>query len=214
MKLAIIIVGMGPGLSLGVAKRFGAEGYKIGMISRNADKLQGFVETLAADNIEAVYAVADVGDTGQLLSALHELQKELGRVDVLHYNAVDYRTKHILEENIDDLTQGFKISVGNALEAVKFLRPKLQESSGSVLFTGGGSADRPSPEMGSISLGKAGIRNLAYQLNEALQPDDIFVGLVTVNGWIRWESETHSPTLIAEKFWELYRFQEGAEVQH
>lgn len=58
---------MGQGLSLGIAEKFGWEGYKIGMISRSADKLLGFQTYLKEQNIESEFATADVSDTNQML---------------------------------------------------------------------------------------------------------------------------------------------------
>ena len=214
MSKTLIIVGMGPGLSMGLAQKFGAEGFRIGMISRNAEKLKGFQEELKAKGISSDYATADVADTQSLLSALDTLSARLGGVDALNYNAVDARFVPVMEEKIEDLTKGFTISVGNALAAVRHLLPQLKERKGAVLFTGGGSANFPNPDMASISLGKAGIRNLAYQLHQVCKKEDVYVGTLTINGWIRWESETHSPEILGKKFWELYQQREKVEMEY
>lgn len=205
MQKSIIIIGMGPRLSLGVAKKFGQEGYAVGMISRTESNLIHFQNELQSVGITSCYATADVADDKQLVKALEELSAELGQVDVLHYNAVDMRIKDILEEEIDDLVNGFRISVANALVAVRFLLPILEKTRGAILLTGGGAADYPNPAMGSISLGKAGVKNLTYQLDAALKERKVYVGTVTVSGWINHESDTHSPDILAEKFWELHK---------
>jgi NADP-dependent 3-hydroxy acid dehydrogenase YdfG len=214
MSKSIIIVGMGAGLSTGIAEKFGNEGYQVGMISRSTDKLIQFQETLSQKRITAFYATADVADEKQLQVALKELVKKLNGLDVLQYNAVDYRMKHILEETIADLTNGFKISVGNVLVATQEVLPFLQERKGSILLTGGASANYPDPNMASISLGKAGIRNLAFQLNNVLKSKDVFVGTVTIGGWINHESETHSPKQIAEQFWKLNQERDKVEIEY
>jgi len=184
MTKTILIIGMGQGLSLGIAEKFGQEGYKVGMISRSADKLLGFQAKLKEQDIVSEFATADVADTSQMLKAIEEIRSKLGSISVLQYNAVDYRIKHLMEETVGDLTNGFKISVGNAFASTMELLPDLKQNKGSVLFTGGGSANYPSADMASISLGKAGIRNLALQLYEVLKGDNIFVGTVTISGGI------------------------------
>jgi short-subunit dehydrogenase len=212
MSKSIIIIGMGPGLSLGLARKFGREGFKVGMVSRTASKLFAFQEQLKSEGITSVFETADVADTQQLLKAINKLKSNLGRVDVLLYNAVDYRYKHILDETVEDLTVGFRVSVGNAFTAVKTLQADLEATGGAVLLTGGGTANYPNPDMATISLGKAGIKNLAYQLNKALAPSGVYVGTVTISGAIDPKSETHSPELLANKFWELYKAREKAEM--
>lgn len=210
----MILAGMGPGLSMGIARRFGQAGYRIGMISRNAEKLAAYQAELSGEGIHTAYAAADLSDTGQLLEALAALQAQLGRVDLLIYNAVDARYVHVLEDRADDLVKGFRLGVANALAAVQALLPELQRTGGAVILTGGGTALRPYPAMASISLSKAGIRNLAYQLHEALAPQGVFAGTVTVMGQIQAESATHSPERLAEQFWLLNERRDAAELKY
>jgi NADP-dependent 3-hydroxy acid dehydrogenase YdfG len=214
MKKTIIIIGMGPGLSLGIAEKFGAEGFTVGMISRNKEKLQSYTEHLTTRNIESHFEEADVADTAQLLHALQKLRIKTNGVDLMIYNAVDYRMKPILEENIDDLTTGFKISVANALAATKELLEELSAKRGCIILTGGSTATHPNPDLASISLGKAGIKNLTLQLHQVLKSKGVFVGTISIGGWIQKESTTHSPTILAEKFWELYSKQDMVELNY
>ncbi|MFN0048945.1 MAG: SDR family NAD(P)-dependent oxidoreductase [Cytophagales bacterium] len=212
MSKNILIVGMGPGLSLGIAEKFGKEGFQIGMISRSEAKLAGFKMHLQSLGVNSAFAVADVSDTNQLLNAIRNIKTQIGKIDILQYNAVDARMKFLMDETVEDLANGFKISVGNAYAAAKELLPDLKEAKGSILFTGGGSANFPNPAMASISLGKAGIKNLTYQLSQVLKPIGVFVGTVTIGGWITPESETHSPKILAEKFWELNEKRSQIEI--
>ena len=214
MKKSIIIVGMGPGLSSGVAEKFGSEGYQVGMISRNADKLAVLKNEYHAKGIQSSYTIADAAHTDELLKAIQKLIDEFRGIDVLHYNAVDYRQKFLLDETVEDLANGFKISVANALASSRYVLPYLKKVNGSVLITGGGAANIPNPDMASISLGKAGIRNLALQLHEVFKKEKVFVGTVTINGWIQHESKTHSPKILAQKFWELNERRNVVEVSY
>jgi short-subunit dehydrogenase len=111
MTKNLIIVGMGPGMSMGMAQKFGKEGFTIGMISRSKDKLKKYQEILRSSGISAHYAMADVSDTKSLLMAIEQLKKGMGGISVLNYNANDGRFIPLLEENVEDLTKGFRISV-------------------------------------------------------------------------------------------------------
>lgn len=210
----MLIIGMGEGLSLGVAQKFGSEGFHIGMISRNAEKLNTLKEKLAKEDIKAEFATADVTKTEELILAIDQLRAKMGNINLLHYNAVDYRMVNILEESADSLTEGFRISVANALASTMHLLNDLEKSKGSILLTGGGTAIQPNPNLSSISLGKAGIRNLAYQLHDVLKEKGIYVGTLTIMGWIQPDSETHSPSILGNKFWELYKNRNDVEVTY
>jgi short-subunit dehydrogenase len=117
-----------------------------------------------------------------------------------------------MAETVEDLTRGFKISVANCFAAAKDLLPELQRNAGSILITGGGTANYPNPAMATISLGKAGVRNLALQLHQACKSVGVFAGTVTINGAIDPASAVHNPDSLAEKFWQLNQRRDQAEV--
>jgi short-subunit dehydrogenase len=184
------------------------------MISRTEESLKGYQAELAALNITSFYAAADVSNEEELVRALGKLKEAMATVSVLQYNAVDYRMVPVMEETAATLTNGFKISVANALTAVKFLLPTLEENKGAVLFTGGGTALHPYAGMSSISLGKAGLRNLAFQLNEVLKEKGVYVGTLTICNMISEESATHNSTILATKFWELNESRNEVEIKY
>jgi short-subunit dehydrogenase len=211
---SIIIIGAGPGLSAGLALKFGKEGFKVGLVSRNAEKLEQQVKELNVQGIEAFYATADAYDKDQLTKAVDALVREMGGVDVLLYNAAALKMKDLMKETVDELVDDFKISVANAFHLSQHLYPRLKETKGSILLTGGGFAIHPSPMFGSLSLGKAGLRSLAYQMNQALKSDEIYVGTVSIDGYIQHSSETHSPAILADLFWKLYTEKDQIEIHY
>lgn len=214
MNKNIIIVGAGPNLSLGIAEKFAENNFSIGIISRSEEKLKTQVADFKAKGIKAEYAVADAYNALQLESAVNELVTRLGSVEVLLYNAAAMKYKNIMDETTEDLVDDYRISVANAFHCIKILYNQLKETKGAILLTGGGLALYPNPQVGSLSLGKAGLRNLAYQLNEVLKNNNIYVGTLTVNNSISPESETHSPKILADKFWEMYENRTEVEIQY
>jgi len=79
---------------------------------------------------------------------------------------------------------------------------------GTILFTGGGLALHPNPQVASLSVGKAAIRNLAYSLGAELELEGIQVATVTIAGYVK--PGTHfDPDLIAETYWQLHTQKTG-----
>ena len=210
----LIIIGAGPGLSNGLAEKFGKEGFAIGLISRNDKKLNEQVSDLSQQGIDAHYSTADARRKTELDKSINDLKEKMGSIDALIYNAAALKMKDLMDETAEEIIEDLKISTVNAFHVVKALYEDLKANKGTVLFTGGAFALKPSPQFGSLSLGKAALRNLAFQLNETLKNDDIYVGTVTIDGYIQHESETHSPKILAEKFWQLHTKRTDVEIQY
>lgn len=214
MSKSILIIGAGPGFSTAVAEKFGAEGYSVGLVSRNAEKLQSLNSSLNNKGITSYFAAADAGNPVELEHAITELKTKLGGISVLLYNAAALKNKDIWTETTDDILNDFKLNVAHALYSAQILHEDFKTNDGAILLTGGSLSRNPNPQYGSLALGKAGILNLALQLNQRLKSDGIFVGTITINGFIRPNSPTHSPKILAEKLWTLFQNRTNVEVQH
>jgi short-subunit dehydrogenase len=213
MEKSILIIGAGPGLSRSVAEKFAKEGFTINLVSRNQGNLEKLKQELNAKGIDVNYAVADAGEADQLTKAVAELSEGNSGFDAVLYNAAVLKAKNILEETSESLTHEFTINVANALHTLQLTHAGLKQKKGALLLTGGGLALDPSAEYGSLSIGKAGIRSLAYQLHDQLKDDGIYVGLLTVAGFILPNSETHSPEILADLFWNLYNERTAVEFK-
>jgi hypothetical protein len=111
-------------------------------------------------------------------------------------------THDILQVAPQQLVQEFGINVA-ALGSVQALLADLKQASGTLLLTGGGRGTHPDPHYGSLSIGKAGLRSLAAQLHQRLQPEGIYVGLLTITKGIQDGEPTYSPAALAEHFWQM-----------
>lgn len=212
MKKTIIIVGAGPGIGLSVAEKFGSKGYQIGLINRNAETAPKLLDILHNKGIAAVSQLADVSDSQALAQALHSLKETLGRVDVLVYNAMSSRFSDILLEEESDLLADYKVNIVGAITSIRVLKEELSKNKGAILLTGGGLAHHPMSALGSLSLGKAALLNLAKQLHVSLGEEGVYVGTITINGAVNPDSSTHSPLLIAEKILQIEEQRSDIEV--
>lgn len=205
MPKLFVIVGMGDGIGLAVSRRFAREGFAIAMIARNEAKLQGFKDILEAEGYSAHSFVADASDEASLRSAIAAIQEQLGNPEVLVYNVAISNMNKVLDETVERLTSDFKANVAGALVATQAVLSMMKaQGTGTILFTGGGFSMYPSPDFASLSLGKAGIRSLAKMLAEALKPDGIRVGTVTICGTVNSDDSKYNPDSIAENYWTFH----------
>ncbi len=205
MTKVLVIVGMGEGNGMAIARRFGKAGFTIAMLARNQAKLEGYVATLSAENLSAHAFVADAGDRNAVESALQAIHTQLGGPDVLVYNAAVPRMENVLTTRYENLISDFQANVAGALVAAQTVVPYMQDQGqGTILITGGGFALYPHPDFASLAIGKAGIRSLAFTLAAALQDQGIRVGTVTICGTVDPADPKYNPDTIAEEYWKLY----------
>jgi len=208
-----VIVGMGEGNGMAIARRFAREGFAIAMLARNEQKLQDYQTTLQAEGMTSHYYLADAGDEAALTTAFTSIQSQWGTPAVLIYNAAVPRMENILQTAYDTLVSDFRANVAGAMGSVQAVLPAMQQQQrGTILLTGGGFALYPQPDFVSLSIGKAGIRVLANTLHAALKDSPIKVGTVTICGTVNGDDPKYSSDRIAEEYWKLHSA-ENAEYE-
>jgi len=201
----IAIVGAGPGLGTAIARRFGAEGFAIALISRNQVKLDRLAGDLTADGFTARGYAADVRDTDALSAALDAAAADLGTIEVLEYSPLPQGDflKPVLETTVEDLTSATQFSVLGPVAAVHQVLDGMRAlGHGTVLFVNGSSAVRPNPTYAGTSIAFAAESAFAQMLNVALADDNIHVGQLIIPGAIEPGHPTNDPAVLAGLLWD------------
>jgi short-subunit dehydrogenase len=198
------IVGMGPGVSYSVAKKFGENGFGIAMVARDLKKLTKLELELKDEGVEAHSFIADASDENSLKAAFANIKSEIGNTDVLVYNAAVLKQGNLLITPTDEILNDFKVNVAGAITSIQQVAPNMKNSKqGTIILTGGGLAITPYPAYFSLAIGKAGIRNLTFSVAGELEPFGIKVGTVTICGLVK-EGTKFDPKHIAEEYWKIY----------
>ena len=209
----IAIVGAGPGVSAGVARKFGTEGFTVVLIARDPESLAERVSELKAVGVQAHPLVADVTDPESLAAAFATVESEFGTPDVLHYNAGAITIGTPMEVAASEVSRDFTVNVLGALECAQLVGPAMRKrGSGTLLFTGGMLGVNPVASRVSAAIGKAGLRNLVFALADELTPDGVTVGTVTIGGVVK-AGTFFDPDAIADSFWDLHTGAATGEVQ-
>jgi NADP-dependent 3-hydroxy acid dehydrogenase YdfG len=203
----IAIVGAGPGLGAAVARRFGAEGFAVALVSRNQERLDQLAADLQADGVTARGYAADVRDKESLVVALGRASEELGTIEVLEYSPIPQREflRPVLETTVDDLTAAVEFSVLGPVTAVQQVLPGMRSlGRGTVLFVNGGSGARPNPAVAGTSVAFAGESAYAGMLHDVLAPENVHVGQLIIPGAIQPGHPTHDPGVLAGALWTIH----------
>ncbi|MCA1057459.1 SDR family NAD(P)-dependent oxidoreductase [Rossellomorea aquimaris] len=212
MNKTIVIIGAGKGISYEAAKNFGLKGYKVALISRTLSSLQKLENELAAQGITAKGFQGDVSSVSSLKDALSAVREEFGdEIEILLYNAASIRPGQPTTILTEDFIFDFKVNVAGALSAVQEVLPFIKKETGSILLTGGGLALHPNADVASLSVGKAGLRNLAHSLHQELTPKGVYVGTLTINGYVQ-EDTYFSGDKIAEALFMMHENKGEVEV--
>ena len=212
----IVIIGAGTGISGGVARRFGREGFEVVLVARSEDKLRGYVADLAEAGISASYKVADCAKPETLQAAIAEIEAEGGAPDALVYNTgiIAPDPKEITN---DYLMEHYQRDVASAFMAAQAVTTDaFAEKRGCIIFTGGGFAATwaPIPPLTALCIDKAAMNGAAVCLNARYRDRGIFVGTVLVSGDVDTQDGRYNPDSIAEQYWDMYNERGECSVQY
>jgi len=99
---AALVTGATLGIGRSIAETLGRAGYGVGVIARNAGRVESTVRELQGLGISAAGASADVADPAQAQAAVRRLESTLGETDVLVNNAGIARLKPFDELTLAD----------------------------------------------------------------------------------------------------------------
>ena len=219
MAKTIVIFGFGPGISTGVAEKFGAEGFQVALVGRTRARLESGVAALAAKGIRAASFIADAGKPAEIIAALAAVKSQLGPVTAIHWNAIGgTEAPDLLTANPAALSAVFDVAIVGLLTAIQTSLPDLKAAGdGAVLITNGGFGDLNAQVDGyavtsknaGIALANGAKQKLVGLLVQQLKAEGIHVAQITIAGSIKgtsWEGENPiAPSTVGDKFFELYR---------
>jgi NADP-dependent 3-hydroxy acid dehydrogenase YdfG len=227
----LVIFGAGPGLGVATARRFGREGFRIALVSRNADRLESFVDELAADGVEAAAFPAQLGDRGTHEGVVAAIIERFGSIDVAVINGfVDFSAmRPVLDIDVDSMQTVLEGTVLAPLSLVRLVLPGMVDrGDGALLFGLGASAKNPMPPLAAPGSGQASLRNYIHNLNVELAGKGVYAGALTIGALIEKSDAQHAydgnpelaqsleiervePADLAERYWAMYTKRERVE---
>lgn len=188
-KLAIV-TGVGPGTGASIVRRLVADGYRVAMLARNAERLDALASELADVHAFPV----DVSDSAQLEQTLDLIQQRLGHTDVLVHNAVGATFGNFLEIDPQALEHNFQTNVSALLQLARRLAPPMVEKGqGAIIVTGNTSALRGKSHFAGFAPTKAAQRILSESIARELGPKGVHVAYLVIDAVIdvEWTRKMH-----------------------
>lgn len=227
MAKTLVVAGYGPGISEGVARKFGAQGFQVAIVARNKEKVEAAAQSLRDAQIKAQAFTADLGDPAAVEKLIADVHSSLGPITVLHWNAYVGGAGDLLTASAAELHKVFDVSVTGLIVATQKALPDLKAAGkdGALLVTGGGfafydpGADGAAVNFNSMGLAiaKAAQHKTVGLLQQKLKADDIYVGEVVVTGLVKktafdFGNANLEGSQVGDKFWELYSGRKEASI--
>ncbi|NBB68852.1 MAG: SDR family NAD(P)-dependent oxidoreductase [Alphaproteobacteria bacterium] len=201
-----IVAGVGPGLGRALARRFARAGFQVAMLARDGERLARIGDEIAAEGGRARGFPADLTVEADIRAVIGRVRDEMGPPSLLIYNASVWNPTPAMDFPPADFQRDLFLDVTGALVAAQEVVPAMRAAGGgTLLFTGGGLALKPSmgTPVPSLATGKAALRAFVHALAGELAPLGVRVATVTVAGTIA-PGTGFDPERIADSFWQVY----------
>ena len=214
MTQTAVIAGVGPGLGESLARRFAAEGCRVGLFARSAE----YIEELADDLPEPGEGLAvrtDLTDVDQVRDGFDAVREAFGPVEVLVNHASAASWKGLMDVDVEGFERAWEVNCRGAFvcsqEAVADM---LESGGGTVIFTGATSAVRSLGGAIGFTAAKFAARGMAMDIAQEFGPEGIHVAHVVIDGQIdapgvrerhpdRAEETFLDPDELAATYWHL-----------
>jgi NAD(P)-dependent dehydrogenase (short-subunit alcohol dehydrogenase family) len=176
----ILITGASSGIGRTTAETFLAEGWHVGLLARNADKLND----IAQGHETAHVLPADVTDPAAVEAAVASFSDQTGRLDVLFNNAGIFTAAGTIDEiALDDWYQSVNVNLNGMFLAARsaFAQMRRQDPQGGRIINNGSiAAYVPRPHSAPYAATKSAITGLTRSLSLDGRPFDIACGQIDV----------------------------------
>jgi NAD(P)-dependent dehydrogenase (short-subunit alcohol dehydrogenase family) len=177
---SILITGGGSGIGLAAARLFLAEGARVAIAGRDADKLRRAADSLSPGD-RLIHRPTDVTDPEQVRQLVEDVNRRFGRIDVLVNNA----GLNIKERTLRELTpeRWQRLLAGNlegAFHCMQAVLPFMRERrDGLIINVNSISGKRANPLGGAGYIAaKFGLRGLAMGVAAEEKPNGIRVSSI------------------------------------
>jgi NAD(P)-dependent dehydrogenase (short-subunit alcohol dehydrogenase family) len=181
MTKVCAVIGIGPGNGEAFSRRFAQAGYRVAMLSRSTE----LSSVLAKELGDAKAYTCDASDAASVTKALADVERELGPVDVLIYNAGSGSWGGVDDVTPEALEQALRVNAVGSFAAARAVLPGMRKKqSGNIVFIGATASRRGGAGTIGFAPAKAAQKSIAESLGRKLGPEGIHVSLVVIDGVI------------------------------
>jgi NAD(P)-dependent dehydrogenase (short-subunit alcohol dehydrogenase family) len=178
----VVITGASAGIGRAAVRRFASEGYKIGLIARGRDGLEGAAADVRERGAKPLVMPCDIADANAVENAAQRIEEELGPIDVWVNNAMVSVFSPIKEMTPDEFKRVTEVTyLGYVYGTLAALRRMLPRNRGTIVQVGSALAYRSIPLQSAYCAAKHAIRGFTESLRCELIHDGSRVHVTDVH---------------------------------
>ena len=164
-----VVTGASSGIGEATARALAADGYRVALLARRLDRIQGLAEELGDG---AIAIRADVTDRDSLVAASRGVQDELGGVDILVNNAGVMLLGPFSAQLSDDYRRMIETNLLGAITTTEvFLDQLLADDGGDLVNLSSVAGRTARPGNAVYAATKWGMNGWSESLRQQLQPN-------------------------------------------
>lgn len=176
-----VITGAGAGIGRATAREFARQGYDVGLIGRDPERLEAAAKEVRGAGVRACVAHADVADPAALDAAAEQVEKALGPIEVWVNNAAATLFAPLARTEAAEFKRGTEVTyLGTVHGTMAALKRMQLRDRGCIVNCGSSLGYRALPLQAAASGAKAAIRGFTDAVRAELLHDGskIRIGMV------------------------------------
>jgi len=176
---AAIVTGASSGIGASTARALAADGANVVVAARREDRLTDLADEVTSTyDVRAEAVPTDVTDEDQVASLVETTAEEFGRLDAVVANAGLGVNEPVAEMSTETFRTMMDVNVDGAFFTAREAVPHLEETSGTIVFTGSFAGQYPRPFNPVYAATKWWIRGFALSLAGSVGEDGVGVSVV------------------------------------
>ncbi|MEU2716213.1 SDR family oxidoreductase [Streptomyces sp. NPDC007205] len=175
-----VVTGAASGIGEAVARQLAAEGARVALLARRADRLESVVEKIRAEGGEALAVVADVTDDTSVAAARDLVHETFGPVGLVVNNAGVMLPNPVGEGRLDEWQRMLDTNVAGVLRIIRAFTADLvgtaaEGRTADLVNVSSIGAHVPFPNYAVYGATKAAVTYLSQSLRTEFGPQDVRV---------------------------------------
>ena len=163
-----VITGASSGIGEATARALAADGHRLALLARRADRLQALAAELGD---QAIAIEADVTDRDSITAAAARVKAELGGTDILVNNAGVMLLAPFSSDQRAELRQMIEVNLLGAITATEVFLDQLRDGGGDLINISSVAGRTARPGNAGYAATKWGLNGWSESLRQELQPD-------------------------------------------